>query len=90
MEVHEYTTKYVEENRQAYTLMDTLKRLVEFVFAVLLIALTIVMTVTLPLDNIAAMTCCMMTGGVAIILLMYSGSRILHIIIKKAEATKEM
>lgn len=90
MEVHEYTTKYIDENRQTYTLMNTLKRLAEFVFAVLLIALTVAMVVEMSLDNIAVMACCMMAVGVAIILLMHSGSRIVHIILKKAEDTKEM
>lgn len=88
MEVREYKTKYTTEESSACTMRKTLKRLVEFAFAVLLIALTIAMAVKLPLDNIANMACCMLIGSIAIILLMHSGSRILHIIIKKA--TKEM
>ena len=90
MEVHEYTTKYVDENRQTYTLGKTLKLLVEFVFAVLMIVLTAVIVAKLPLDNIANMACCMMAVGVAIILLMHSGSRLARIILKKAEVIKEL
>lgn len=90
MEVREYKTKYTTEESSARTLRKTLGRLVEFVFAVLLTVLTIAMAVKLPLDNIANMAGCMAVCFVAIILLMHSGSRILRIILKKAEATKEM
>lgn len=90
MEVHEYTAKYVDDNRQTYTLGKTLKLLVEFVFAVLLITLTVVMVVELPLYNVTVMACCMMAAVVAIILLMHSGSRLVHIILKKAEVIKEL
>lgn len=90
MEVHEYTAKYIDENRQTYTLGKTLRLLAEFVFAVLLIALTVVMVVELSLDNIVVMACSMMTAGVAIILLMHSGSRLVRIILKKAEFIKEL
>ena len=83
MEVQEYKKKYTTEESSARALIKTLKILVEFVFAVLLIALTIAMTVKLPLDNIEVMACSMMTAGVAIILLMHSGSRLVHIILKK-------